>query len=154
MILSVSFQLEVFFTTIITGITIGFFYDVLKIFRLLILHNRFFIDLEDIVFWAVMSVLVFFISLYQADGEIRMYFLIGLFLGLTFYFGLISRVFMNHTQYIINKIKNLINKILDLFKKLFKNIKDSIRDRLKKPILKIKNKVTKNNKESGDKIEK
>lgn len=48
--------------SIITGVIMTFAYDILRLLRRIIRHNRFFVDMEDLLFWAA----CFFYQLYVA----------------------------------------------------------------------------------------
>lgn len=90
MILSLSTQASIFLITIAIGIIIGLIYDVFRIIRKIIKHNNFLVNLEDIVFWIISTFVCFYILLHNNNLEFRFYLLLGIFIGLVFYFVLIS----------------------------------------------------------------
>lgn len=119
MILSITYQFKIFLISLCVGLILGFFYDLIKIFRRFVLHNNILINIEDAIYWVFMSVMVFFICLYQNDGEVRLFFIIGIFLSLILYNLLISPVFIN----IFTKIINLLIKaFLLIFKAIYSPI--------------------------------
>lgn len=61
-----------------------------------------------------MSIIVFLISLYKNDGDIRLFFIAGLFIGMILYFCAISKMFLKCSTYIIQQVKKLILVILYL----------------------------------------
>nr|WP_317367020.1 spore cortex biosynthesis protein YabQ [uncultured Tyzzerella sp.] len=97
-----------FLISLFIGLMLGFFYDFLKIFRKYIVHNNIIINIEDTIYWIFTSIIVFLISLYQNNGEIRMFFIIGIFTSMLLYNLLISPIFLNMST----KIINIILKIL------------------------------------------
>lgn len=114
MILSITYQFKIFLISLCVGLILGFFYDLIKIFRRFVLHNNILINIEDAIYWVFMSVMVFFICLYQNNGEVRLFFIIGIFLSLILYNLLISSVFIN----IFTKIIKLLITVFLLFFKL------------------------------------
>ena len=140
MILSISYQFKVFLISLFIGFILGLFYDFIKIFRKFILHNNIIINIEDTIYWLFMSIIIFLISLYQNNGEIRIFFIWGIFIGMVLYTTLISSFFIKFSTKIINIfiklillifkcismpfliIFNIIIKPLKYFYCIFKNI--------------------------------
>ena len=113
MILSMSNQAVVFLTTVIVGALIGFIFDLFRILRMIISHkkNAFWIQLEDLVFWVFVSGLMFFVMFNQNYGEIRVYLIIGAFLGMLIYFCSVSRLFMAASAAIIAFVKKVLRVV-------------------------------------------
>lgn len=157
MILSISFQFEIFLTAIFIGLFLGVCYDFLKILRGYFVHNNFWVSVEDIVYWVFMSVVIFLIVLYQNDGEIRAFFIISMFLGMIIYRLIISnrfikllnlgidtvlKIFKATIKVLLLPIKAFLHIVFLPFKKVFFMIKKRIKfkiniDRLKKYLKKI-----------------
>ena len=112
MILSISYQFKIFLISLCIGLMLGFFYDFLKIFRKYVVHNNIIINIEDTIYWLFMSIVIFLISLYQNDGEIRIFFIIGIFTSMILYNFLISNIFIKVSIKIINLILKLFLFIL------------------------------------------
>ena len=108
MILSISYQFKVFLISLFIGLILGLFYDFIKIFRKFILHNNIIINIEDTIYWLFMSIIIFLISLYQNNGEIRIFFILGIFIGMILYITLISSLFIKLSTKIINIFIRLI----------------------------------------------
>ena len=108
MILSISYQFKIFLTSLFIGLILGIFYDFIRIFRKYFLHNNIIINVEDTIYWIFMSIVIFLISLYQNDGEIRAFFIIGIFTSMILYSLLISKIFIK-----------LFIKVIDFFIKIF-----------------------------------
>ncbi len=131
LILSISYQLKIFLISLFIGLMLGFFYDFLKIFRKYIIHNNIIINIEDTIYWLFMSIIIFLIILYQNNGEIRVFFIIGIFTSMLLYSLLISPIFLKLSNKVINIFLKLINFIfkaitapfLIIFNILFKPIK-------------------------------
>ena len=114
MILSVSFQAKLFLITIFCGFLTGFFYDVIRIFRLMIKHKKIFIALEDLIYWLLVSFIVFFVMLAESFGEIRLFSIVGVFMGMGFYFLAISPLILRCAQIIMNVIRKIFLLFLEI----------------------------------------
>lgn len=69
----------------LVGVFLAACYDVLRILRGLIPHNKFFINLEDLIYWIYVAVVVF-VELYDKnDGRLRGYVFGGLLAGMVIY---------------------------------------------------------------------
>lgn len=120
MILSFSFQLKTFILSILIGFAMGFFYDWIRIFRRVLFHKNILIQIEDIIYWNFMAGVIFLICLYQNNGEIRAFFIIGIVLGMCTYFFTISKIFISVSTKIINLIKIIIKFIFECILMPFK----------------------------------
>lgn len=90
MILSVSNQVKLFFLMILSGLLIGFFYDLLRLGRKIIKHKNFFVQVEDFLFWIIISGGIFLLILRNNFGQIRFFCIGGIFFGLFFYWIVFS----------------------------------------------------------------
>ncbi len=124
MILSISNQAILFLTTILVGMVIGFIYDWFRIARKVIPHFNFLIQVEDIVYWIFVSLVMFYFMLHKNYGEIRAFSVGGAILGMILYFFTFSHLFMKVSLTIIYWIKKVISFIIYIllfpFKLLFK----------------------------------
>lgn len=101
-----------------------FIYDVFRILRNLIRHKRWWLNLEDTLYWLAMTVLLFYLLFTYNRGEIRGYMLFGLLLGSVFYLKTISPVWIAVCTYIFRPLFRLIRKGSAFFKKINVNSKD------------------------------
>ncbi|TCT13050.1 spore cortex biosynthesis protein YabQ [Natranaerovirga pectinivora] len=107
----ITVQGQLFMITIASGIAIGVFYDIIRIFRRVVAHSNFLINIEDGLFWIISSVFLFVILFRQNNGVIRGYVIIGVLIGLVLYFAIAS-------HYIVNGVSKSINSIIDMIKKV------------------------------------
>ena len=121
-------QGNIFAITILCGVSIGVFYDTLRIFRRIIKHSNLMINVEDGLFWIISSVFLFIILFEQNNGVLRGYIIIGVVVGMSIYFSVLS-------YYIVNGI----SKILKIFIKFLRNCFKIII----MPLLKISRIITK-----------
>ncbi len=110
--ISINEQASIFITTICVGFFIGFVYDLFRIFRKLIKHPNIFIQLEDLIYWVFVSLVMFYILLHKNYGEVRPFAIIGAFMGMGIYFLTLSQIFFPITIKIIEFIKKCIISII------------------------------------------
>jgi len=100
----------------ILGAVMGFIFDCTRILRRVVRHKNGLVYLEDSVYWLLMSFGVFYILLNYADGEIRFFYLLGIFLGMILYFVTLSKLIINlvvgFLKFLARLIKNCIIKPL------------------------------------------
>jgi len=107
-------QLFAFFVTIGIGFLAGILFDVYRVFRGLWRPKKLGTFIGDILFWFVMTVIVFILLLVGNWGEIRIYVFIGIALGAYLY----VRFFSKKWKIIIRRIFLCIIKILTMLWKI------------------------------------
>ena len=108
MILSLHAQAQLFLLTVLLGGGMGLVYDGLRVFRHGLPHKRFWIQMEDGLFWLTAVFLVFGVMLYASSGEIRFFSIFGLFGGMGLYFLALSPFVMAASDRILRLIKSVI----------------------------------------------
>ena len=96
---------------LLMGIFITFIYDLLRIFRLVVPHNGFFVSAEDLLFWVYCGGEVFLLMYHESDGTLRWFAVLGALAGMYLYMKFVSPFFV---KYISSSLKRLIS----LFKKI------------------------------------
>lgn len=114
-------QFYFFFLAFFWGIGICLIYDALRIFRQLVRHTIFWINAEDILYWTVMTVILFYLLFTYNRGEIRSFTIVGLLAGSIFYLKTISPVYIAIICRILEPFFRLFSKILSLLRKLRQN---------------------------------
>ena len=104
-------QFYLFFMAVFWGIGMCLVYDGLRIFRQLLRHSRFWINTEDILYWTLMTVILFALVFQYNRGEIRSFTLAGLAVGSIFYLNTISKVYISLVCWLFRPIFHLISKI-------------------------------------------
>ena len=139
-------QLYSMLVFLISGIIIGVFFDFFRILRKSFKTSDIITYIEDIIFWILTGLFLIFVLFQINNGEIRLYNIIGLFIGIILYMIFVSKIFININVKIINFLKKIFIK---LFKILLYPIKllFNILKKLLKPIsffvINVK-KITKN----------
>lgn len=122
--ITVAEQVRVFLYAIAGGAAVAFLYDLLRIKRRAIKTSVIFVNIEDLVYWVVAAVLIFFTVYCSNNGEIRGYIFIGNIIGVALYLLLLSNIIIASSMAIINmiiKIFKLIWKIVSYpFKLVYK----------------------------------
>ena len=85
MILSMSEQVRLFFSTVALGAGIGLAYDVIRLFRRLVRHSVLACNIEDLIYWVLVLIAVFYFMLNKNFGEIRLFSVMGFFIGMVLY---------------------------------------------------------------------
>lgn len=76
----------------LVGVFLAACYDVLRIFRGIVPHGSFLINLEDLLYWIYVAIVVF-VELYDKnDGRLRGYVFGGLLAGMILYAGSFGRI--------------------------------------------------------------
>lgn len=113
----VSDQLYIFIWAVIFGGLLGLFYDMIRVFRRILPHEKLAIGIEDIIFWVIAVIVIFGYIFNTNDGIMRGFIFIGLSLGVTVYMLLFSRPFIEYTTKLIRTVlKGIKNFFLWLFK--------------------------------------
>ena len=114
--MTVTRELIVFLYFILEGIAGGIFFDILRVFR----HNRkvhdFTVYLEDILFWLTLGGGVIWLSYVLDAGQIRIYMIIAVFLGMLIYFLTLTKVTYKVLDLICRYLVWLIRFIARIFK--------------------------------------
>ena len=120
--ISASLQISSFLYSIVLGIIFALVYEIFRVIRKLKKHSTISVFVQDILYFAVISVVTFLFFLSRTNGEIRLFIIIGISLGYLFYFLLVSRY--------VNSVFNLILKLIfngfSLINKAFYLIMDKI----------------------------
>lgn len=122
MILSMSRQTLLFFTTVGLGMLLGLVFDVFRVFRKTAPHGNWIIQIEDLLFWLTVTLLTFYFLLSRNYGEIRVFTVLGILIGMTCYFVTISRLVMMVSVTVIQFLKRVTMTVLQILLTPFKLI--------------------------------
>lgn len=107
--------------SIATGAFMAFAYDVVRLFRRLVRHGRFAVDLEDILYWTACFGLSFTLLYYGNNGVIRFAAVFGAAVGMLVYAATAGRFFVKISYWLIDKtIGSLLRGIRRIFGRLQK----------------------------------
>ena len=114
MILSMSDQAWLFLTTVLAGFVIGIVYDAFRIVRKIVSHRYWMVQLEDILYWLSVSLMMFYFMLHRNYGEIRFFSIAGVALGTVIYFCSLSLVVMKVSVAVIRFFQKVILAVADI----------------------------------------
>ena len=142
-------EVTFFVHSVIMGVAITFVYDWLLIFRRVVKHGIFGISVEDLIFWFVCGIGVFYMLYRENNGILRWFAILGAIIGMSAYKIVISKRFVNLMSTCIYKIMWFISRIIQivlkpvkwLFSKLFKLLSLG-KDKCKKIHKFLKNRLT------------
>ncbi len=124
----VGFEVSLFLKAVQLGMETFFLYDLIRIFRRVILHNMAGEIVEDILYWIVIGYKMYFLLITENGGGLRFYIILGMCLGGLLYFQSIGKYFVKNVSQFLVKIKC---RILNLFRKA--------RRKAQIPVIKVKN---------------
>lgn len=127
-------QAYLFVMFILNGVLIGILFDVFRILRKSFKTSDFITYIEDITFWVLAGSLTLYFIFYFNSGEIRLYILIGIVLGISIYILTISKYIIKFSVTVITFSKNIISKIFDIISYPVKLILNMLRKILFRPI--------------------
>lgn len=114
MILSLNFQAKLFLITVIWGFGLAFFYDLIRVMRIAIKHHKVLTSIEDGLYWIIVSLTIFFVMLSESFGEVRLFCVVGVFLGMVLYFCIVSKLFLGVSEVVIKVVKKIISLIMEI----------------------------------------
>jgi len=127
-------QLYTFLIYVLSGVLIGIFFDIFRVFRKSFKTPDFVTYLQDIFFWLVTGTFLLYVIFKFSNGEIRSYIFLGLGLGVLLYILIFSKHFIKINVFIIKILKTIIYKIIVIITYPLKLIFNVLRKVLFKPI--------------------
>lgn len=97
---------------VLLGVFVAVIYDIIRIFRRVVKHNRFFISLEDILYWVFCAWEVFYLLYKESSGVLRWFAILGIALGMFLYLISVSRFVVYFISKMINKFLHILEKII------------------------------------------
>lgn len=87
-------ELRIVGTALLGGAVITLVYDFFRIFRRVVPHGNFWIGAEDLIFWIWASLWIFSVFYRENDGNVRLYTILAMALGMILYHQSISDYFV------------------------------------------------------------
>ncbi|MBR0409600.1 MAG: spore cortex biosynthesis protein YabQ [Eubacterium sp.] len=103
-------QGRIFCCCLVCGLFTGLWYDLLRTLRMMIRHNDFWVQVEDIMFIFTAATGLFVLIHKYNHGSIRLYILLGTALGILVY----RAVFHPLTGYLLKKLMTAILNVLKI----------------------------------------
>lgn len=86
-------------------------YDSFRILRQLIPHSLKMVNIEDAIYWIMMTAVLFYLLFTYNRGEIRSFTIAGILTGSVFYLNTISHVYISLISWLLRPIFHIISKI-------------------------------------------
>ena len=118
-------QIYVLTIFILTGMCIGLLFDFFRIQRKVIKTFDFITYIQDILFWILSGVILIIVIMKYTNGEIRIYMISGMVLGIIIYLRLFSKYIIKINTSVLKFVIKFINLILFPLKKICKILKKS-----------------------------
>lgn len=136
--------------SLIMGVSVTVFYDLLRIFRRVVKHGNVMISLEDLLYWVIVAVSVFYMMHEENNGTLRWFAILGAMLGMFLYKKLFSNLFVSAVSSALSFLLKYLGKILHilltpirfLLKKCRKGMK-ALKRKSKRGAMHLKKKLTK-----------
>lgn len=100
---------------VITGVGVGFVFDLYRVARGLIRPRWLFTALGDCFFWLFVAGFTYGVLLQVNFGEVRSYIFLGIFLGLFLYYRLLSPLVLK----IALKLIEVLSRVIAITKRIF-----------------------------------
>lgn len=114
-------EFNTFCYAIMLGAFCGIIYDIIRIFRRIIKKKIAVTAVEDIIYWLVVSVLMFMLMYRENGGMVRGYAIISIAAGMILYEISIGKFFVKYVSKLLNYILNRIRKVMEfVLKKVLK----------------------------------
>ena len=120
-------QLQLFLLSCAFGIPIGIVFDIFRVIRMIIHHNKIAAALEDILFFCLYGVFLMCFTISMARSEFRFYYCAGNLIGFILYYVTAGTVVTGILRKIIGFIKRALLRIFRPLLKKFVLICEKIR---------------------------
>lgn len=107
-------EFYIFLIAINYGLILGAIYDFYRVFRYFSKPKKLLTGIEDILFWIVVTLIVFTFLVRKTDGIIRGFVILGFIIGYAFYIKVISRYSYLLLKRIFKLIFDLIGEIMKI----------------------------------------
>jgi spore cortex biosynthesis protein YabQ len=101
-------QAWLFLGTVALGFALGFIFDIFRIVRIAVSHKTWMVQAEDLLYWTLVILLMFYFMLSANYGEIRLFAIVGAAIGALLYFYSLSIIIMKVATAIINFVKKVL----------------------------------------------
>ncbi len=104
-----------FFSAIVLGFLLGFYYEIFRFLRLAFPHPSWLVFLEDLGFFLPVTPILIFFHYALNDGIIRWFSLAGCIFGFCLYLGTVGKLFLRFSEGILFCIKKVLKGIFWVF---------------------------------------
>lgn len=116
-------EFYIFLIAINYGLILGGIYDFYRVFRYFSKPKKLLTTIGDLLFWLIITLIIFVFLVNRTDGIIRGFVLLGFIIGYVFYIKAISKYSFLFLKWIFKLILDLISEIIRIitypFRKVF-----------------------------------
>jgi len=120
-------EVTFFLHSILMCLIITFAYDWILIFRKLFRHGKFWMSVEDFIYWFVCGISVFYMLYRENNGVLRWFAVVGAAIGMLFYKLTIRNRFVSIMSTCIYKIMWFVFRVIQVVLKPLKCLFSAIR---------------------------
>lgn len=106
-------QMREFFLSCGMGFILGIYYDIFRVYRLVMRTGKRTLFFQDVVFFLTAAVITFLFSLAVMDGRLRFYLFLGEAVGFFAYYFTLGRVVVRLSVIAVNALRFIIINILN-----------------------------------------
>ncbi|NLY44477.1 MAG: hypothetical protein GX053_00550 [Tissierella sp.] len=125
-------ELYIFLIAMNYGLILGGIYDFYRVFRYFSKPKKIRTAVEDILFWVIVTLIVFTFLVRKTDGIIRGFVVLGFIIGYLFYFKMISKYSYLLLKKIFKLIFDLISEIMKIILYPFRKVSSSLGGKVNK----------------------
>ncbi len=129
MIVSISHQIQMFYYAFLIGVGSAILFDIFRSIRKVYKHSVLVTNVEDFIFWLIVTFIFFYVILLFNNGSIRVYFFVSFVIGFFMWILLLSRHFTRMLIYIIRMIDICLKKLKFGIKSIFRPIGNNIKSK-------------------------
>ncbi|MCH5262468.1 MAG: spore cortex biosynthesis protein YabQ [Lachnospiraceae bacterium] len=120
-------EVTFFLHSILMGLVITFAYDWILIFRRLLKHGRILMSVEDLIYWFICGIGVFYMLYRENSGVLRWFAVMGAALGMFFYKITLKNRFVYIMSTYIHKIMWFMFRVIQIVLKPIKCLFSAVR---------------------------
>ena len=120
-------EVTFFLHSVLMGLVITFAYDWILICRRLLKHGRILMSVEDLIYWFVCGISVFYMLYRENSGVLRWFAVMGAALGMFFYKIIFKNRFVNIMSTYIHKIMWFMFRVIQIVLKPIKCLFSAVR---------------------------
>ena len=118
-------EIELFFLGMAAGMSLSVVFDFFRAFRKSKTHTAWAVGLEDLFYWLLVSLTLFFLIQIFNQGVLRFYVFLGCGIGCMVYFLTITKLIFPLFLIVFKGIRRVLSKcclIFEIIRKIFKNL--------------------------------
>lgn len=126
-IFGLQYETKLFLLSFLMGIVFGVVFDILRVIRIIKRHHNAVVFIEDFLFVLFCGFWYFVFSTGMARGQIRLFTLIGMFIGFIVYLltvGSLTKRLAVHIKAVYDKIEGWLKR--NIFTPIYTNMKSKI----------------------------